>query len=81
MTIYHKKIGCGPNLVLLHGFGFHSEIWQELVNHLQTHFTLHLLDLPGFGLSRHSAFPDNLPHLIQALLPVFILTYSLLSIT
>ncbi len=36
-------------LVLLHGWGVHSKIWQPLMASLQEHFEVHLLDLPGYG--------------------------------
>ena len=30
--LWHKTIGEGPNLVLLHGWAFNSDIFLELVN-------------------------------------------------
>ncbi len=35
-----------PDLVLLHGWGSCSAIWQPLLCEMQKHFYLHLLDLP-----------------------------------
>jgi len=29
--LWHKTIGKGPNLVLLHGWGFSSDIFQKLI--------------------------------------------------
>ncbi|CAL4325471.1 Pimeloyl-[acyl-carrier protein] methyl ester esterase [Buchnera aphidicola (Eriosoma grossulariae)] len=43
-------IGNGkPNLVLLHGYGFNSKIWNIIINNLKPYFNLYLIDLPGFG--------------------------------
>ncbi|HSI37566.1 MAG TPA: pimeloyl-ACP methyl ester esterase BioH [Methylotenera sp.] len=51
-NIHIASIGAGPNLVLLHGWGMHGAVWQPIVKRLSKHFTLHLVDLPGMGLSR-----------------------------
>lgn len=41
--------GRGRALVLLHGWGFDSQVWSTIVPLLQTQFTLYRVDLPGFG--------------------------------
>jgi len=38
-----------PSLVLLHGWGHHSGVWQPLVAQLQGRFQVHCIDLPGYG--------------------------------
>lgn len=48
---YVETIGQGPDLVLLHGWGLHSGIWELITEQLSQSFTLHLVDLPGFGRS------------------------------
>jgi pimeloyl-[acyl-carrier protein] methyl ester esterase len=50
--IYVETIGTGPNLVLIHGWGMSGAVWQPLVKKLSKTFTLHIVDLPGMGLSR-----------------------------
>ena len=40
------------HLVLLHGWGLNAEVWRCIDEELSSHFTLHLVDLPGFGRSR-----------------------------
>ncbi|MTH48506.1 pimeloyl-ACP methyl ester esterase BioH [Intestinirhabdus alba] len=40
------------HLVLLHGWGLNAEVWRGVSAELGSHFTLHLVDLPGFGRSR-----------------------------
>jgi pimeloyl-[acyl-carrier protein] methyl ester esterase len=50
-SLYFKRIGQGPTLVLLHGWGWSSEIWGPLIPQLSQRFQLVLIDLPGFGKS------------------------------
>ena len=40
------------DLVLLHGWGLNAEVWDCIIEPLSAHFTLHLVDLPGFGRSQ-----------------------------
>lgn len=40
------------HLVLLHGWGLNAEVWNCISEELSSHFTLHLVDLPGFGRSQ-----------------------------
>jgi len=51
-NIHVETIGTGPNLVLIHGWGMSGAVWQPLVKKLSKSFTLHMVDLPGMGLSR-----------------------------
>lgn len=37
------------NLILIHGWGMGSEIWQSWIPLLNQHNHIHLVDLPGFG--------------------------------
>ena len=41
--------GAGEDLVLLHGWGTNSAIWQGVETSLAQHFRVHCIDLPGFG--------------------------------
>ncbi len=49
--IYYHVYGQGKTVVLLHGFGEDSSIWQPQINFLQNHFRLIIPDLPGSGQS------------------------------
>lgn len=40
------------HLVLLHGWGLNAQVWHCISEELSSHFTLHLVDLPGFGRSQ-----------------------------
>ncbi|WP_342323242.1 pimeloyl-ACP methyl ester esterase BioH [Kosakonia sp. BYX6] len=39
------------HLVLLHGWGLNAQVWDCIIAELSTQFTLHLVDLPGYGRS------------------------------
>lgn len=56
MSLHVQQFGNGPDLVLLHGWGMQSAIFQPLVAALQDKFRLTLIDLPGHGAS--GALPD-----------------------
>lgn len=47
-----ETLGSGPDLVLLHGWALHGGAFAPLARRLAPHFRLHLVDLPGHGLSR-----------------------------
>lgn len=51
MNLHVKIFGVGPDLVLLHGWAMHSDIWDGVRDRLAQHFRLHLVDLPGHGSS------------------------------
>lgn len=40
-----------PDLVLLHGWGLHSLVWDEVMPALLEHFRVTVIDLPGMGQS------------------------------
>ena len=40
------------HLVLLHGWGLNAGVWHCITEELASHFTLHLVDLPGYGRSQ-----------------------------
>lgn len=50
-SIYYNKIGNGPYVVLIHGFGEDGNIWKYQVDFLKQHFTLIIPDVPGSGKS------------------------------
>lgn len=51
-AVHCRVIGQGENLVLLHGWGVNSVVWQPVIDQLSKHFRLYLVDLPGFGESK-----------------------------
>ncbi|MEY3068189.1 MAG: Pimeloyl-[acyl-carrier protein] methyl ester esterase, partial [Pseudomonadota bacterium] len=38
-----KKIGQGKDLVLIHGWGMHSGIWEPIIEKFSNQYTLHLV--------------------------------------
>jgi len=54
VTLHVDVHGSGPDLVLLHGWGLHSGVWDEAMPALARRFRVHAFDLPGHGLSAHS---------------------------
>jgi len=46
---HYQTIGEGPDLVLIHGWGIGSHVWQAMATSLSLHYRVHLVDLPGFN--------------------------------
>ena len=50
--LYWNICGEGDcDLVLLHGWGLNAGVWDCITPQLASHFTLHVVDLPGYGRS------------------------------
>ncbi|MGM3173392.1 pimeloyl-ACP methyl ester esterase BioH [Dickeya lacustris] len=39
-------------LVMLHGWGMNSQVWNSIIARLSPHFRVHRVDLPGYGQSQ-----------------------------
>ncbi|MEF1308706.1 pimeloyl-ACP methyl ester esterase BioH [Vibrio mytili] len=50
-NLHWQSFGCGPDLVLLHGWGMNGAVWQQTVESLRADFRVHVVDLPGYGHS------------------------------
>jgi pimeloyl-[acyl-carrier protein] methyl ester esterase len=59
--------GAGPPLVLIHGWGMHSGVFNGLADRLSVRRTLHLVDLPGHGRSRDAEMPLTLDVCVDAI--------------
>lgn len=57
MIIKHSDNGKQP-LVLLHGWGLNSAVWDCVLPALEQWFDVCRIDLPGFGVNRHKC-PDS----------------------
>jgi pimeloyl-[acyl-carrier protein] methyl ester esterase len=66
--IYIETLGQGPELVLLHGWGFHSGVFKPLAKRLSLHYRLTLVDLPGFGKSASMHASYNMEQMVERLL-------------
>ena len=61
MTILQVQThGCGPDLLLLHGWAMHGGVFAPLIEVLADQFTVHAVDLPGHGYSRDCPLPLEL---------------------
>jgi pimeloyl-[acyl-carrier protein] methyl ester esterase len=65
--LHVEVIGHGPPLVLLHGWAMHGGVFAPLVARLRDRFTLHVVDLPGHGLSRDVDVPLALAACVEAI--------------
>lgn len=69
MKLLHTSVyGEGPDLVLTHGWGLHGGIWHPVIEALQAHYRLTVIDLPGHGNSLMPAGGFDLMRLSQLLL-------------
>ena len=68
--LYCHVIGSGPDVVLLHGWGMHSGVWEDVVENLLDHYRVTLIDLPGHGYSRAVGAGHTLSELAAAVLAV-----------
>lgn len=85
MSLYVESFGerSSPNLVLLHGWAMHSGVWGSVRDGLAQKFHLHLVDLPGHGLSHvcareaaNSQEPPSVP-VLDAIAEVLPSTFTL----
>jgi len=61
MPLLHVDVyGEGPDLVLVHGWGMHGGLWQAWAAELGRFFRVHVVDLPGHGLSVQEPVPQTL---------------------
>ncbi|CAK0758522.1 Pimeloyl-(acyl-carrier protein) methyl ester esterase [Gammaproteobacteria bacterium] len=74
MTLFVRSFGTGPDVVLLHGWGFHGGVWDELAETLAGWGRrVHVVDLPGHGHSPVPVTPlevDGLAEAVRATVPV-----------
>ena len=67
---YHETEGQGSELVLLHGWGMHSGIFDRLRAELTMNYRVTFIDLPGFGRSPIPSEPYSLELLREQVLAV-----------
>lgn len=51
MTLFIDTTGEGPDVVLLHGWGLHSGVWDSICPTLARDYRVNCVDLPGHGRS------------------------------
>jgi pimeloyl-[acyl-carrier protein] methyl ester esterase len=51
VSLFRSSSGAGPDVALLHGWGLHGGLFEDLAHGLEANFRVHVLDLPGHGHS------------------------------
>jgi pimeloyl-ACP methyl ester carboxylesterase len=44
--IAHRTLGCGPDVLFIHGWPLNGATWRNVVPRLADDFTCHVIDLP-----------------------------------
>jgi pimeloyl-ACP methyl ester carboxylesterase len=63
VTAYYRRAGRGRPLILLHGWGGSSSLWQETLHRLADGHDVIAPDLPGFGQSAPMSGPLSIERL------------------
>lgn len=58
MSLYHRQLGTGPDLLLVHGWGMNAAVWGPLLSELAQRFRVTVLELPGHGASAAAETAD-----------------------
>ncbi|WP_076589072.1 pimeloyl-ACP methyl ester esterase BioH [Vibrio ostreicida] len=66
-TLYWQSKGQGADLILVHGWGINSAVWDQTIERLCQSYRVHVMDLPGFGHSHHHHF-NSMEHLAELVL-------------
>lgn len=74
--VYFNKVGSGDVVILLHGWGVDSTIFNEIVDTLKDKYLVYTIDLPGFGKSDEPSIAYTLDDYVE-LLYLFILDKSI----
>lgn len=64
--MYCENLGTGPDIVLIHGWGWHGGVWTEVAAELAHEFRVWVPDLPGHGRSREGVADFTLDSLARA---------------
>lgn len=59
-----------PEMILVHGWGLHSLVWDEVMPGLLEHFQVTVVDLPGLGRSPMPGGDYNLDYLVEHVLKI-----------
>ncbi len=68
--LYARTIGSGPDVALVHGWGMHSGVWEDVVEALIDDYRVTVMDLPGHGYSRGIDAGQTFPELAEAVAAV-----------
>jgi pimeloyl-[acyl-carrier protein] methyl ester esterase len=65
-TLHVDVLGNGPDVVLVHGWGWHGGVWDRCAQELARTYRVWVPDLPGHRSSRNAAAPYTLESLFEA---------------
>lgn len=65
--VYFKKSGTNKPIILLHGWGVDSSIYDYLAQNLAKDYLVYQIDLPGFGKSEEPICPYSLDDYVKLL--------------
>lgn len=67
MNLFARTLGAGRDVVLVHGWGLHSGVFDDVAAALSRTWRVTLIDLPGHGQSRGAPFSTDLSRLAKAI--------------
>lgn len=65
MSLHVQQFGSGPDIVMLHGWGLHGDVFKDLAWQLVNDYRVTLIDLPGHGRSPASPRAQDLAAFAQ----------------
>lgn len=63
----HLNPTATTNVVLVHGWGFSAQVWENLLEYLRPHFNVYVLSLPGYDNSEFASQSYQLNTLLNAM--------------
>jgi pimeloyl-[acyl-carrier protein] methyl ester esterase len=69
LTYTRKGVPDGDPLLVLHGWGMNSSVWQMIANDFERNFQVIWLDLPGHG-DNHQVQANSLDDIVALILPL-----------
>ena len=76
LTLYHDRFRCTgnvenpPEMLVIHGWGMHSLVWDDVMPALLEHFQVTVVDLPGLGRSPIPGGDYTLDYLVEHVLAI-----------
>jgi pimeloyl-ACP methyl ester carboxylesterase len=66
VQLEHRRAGSGEPLVLIHGIGSCWQVWEPVLDALESHHDVLAIDLPGYGRSPPVDGEPTVPALVDA---------------
>ena len=76
LSLYYNVFKCTsdhpqpPEMILVHGWGLHGGVWDDIMPELLKHFQVTLVDLPGLGRSPMPGGDYDLDYLVDHVLNI-----------